>query len=222
LVPGRSVTYHSDLAADRVAVELLLDEGVGVISEESGAHEPGRDVIVVLDPVDGSTNASRGVPWYATSLCAVDAGGPAAALVVNLANGASFEAVRGAGASLDGGPIEPSSCDSMDRAMVALSGYAPDHLGWNQYRALGACALDLCAVAAGTIDAYIDCSRSAHAPWDYLAAWLVCRESGVSIGDAAGRDLLALDNGVRRTPVAAATRALFDQAMAARTRFPVG
>ena len=41
------------------------------------------DVVVVLDPVDGSTNASKGIPWFATSLCALDAGGPLASVVVN-------------------------------------------------------------------------------------------------------------------------------------------
>src|SRR5438105_4912180 len=88
--PGQ---YHSDLAADDVAVKILLDAGVGVLSEESGRHEADREITVVLDPLDGSTNASRGIPWFATSLCAVDATGPLASLVVNLASGTRFDAV---------------------------------------------------------------------------------------------------------------------------------
>src|SRR4051794_17727285 len=66
--PGQ---YFSDLAADPAAVEMLVSAGCGVLSEESGLHHPDRDVVVVLDPVDGSTNASRALPWFATSLCAV-------------------------------------------------------------------------------------------------------------------------------------------------------
>ena len=86
-IPGQ---YFSDIAADAAAVELLTDRGVGVLSEETGRHHPDRAITVVLDPVDGSTNASRGIPWYAISLCAIDQEGPLAALVVNLANGTTF------------------------------------------------------------------------------------------------------------------------------------
>ena len=79
--------YRTDLAADAAAAEVLDGAGVGVLSEESGLRNADAEVVVVLDPVDGSTNAARGVPWFATSLCAVDAVGPLAALVVNLATG---------------------------------------------------------------------------------------------------------------------------------------
>src|SRR3990170_2309698 len=71
--PGQ---YLSDLAADEAALEVLDRAGLGVMSEESGLHHRDRDVVVVIDPLDGSTNASRGLPWYATSLCAVDGEGP--------------------------------------------------------------------------------------------------------------------------------------------------
>src|SRR4029453_7812997 len=66
-------------AADAAAVGVVLGAGLGVLSEESGRHEAGREVTVVLDPLDGSTNASRGIPWYAASVCAVDAYRPLAA-----------------------------------------------------------------------------------------------------------------------------------------------
>ena len=52
---------------------------------------------VVVDPLDGSTNASRRLPWFATSLCAVDADGPLAALVVDLVHGTRFDAGAGRG-----------------------------------------------------------------------------------------------------------------------------
>ncbi len=130
------------------------EAGVGVLSEESGTRGSDRGLVVVVDPVDGSTNASQGVPWYATSLCAVDADGPRAALVVDQASGVRFEAVRGGGARKDGVPVTPSGCDRLEDAIVAFSGYPPRHYGWNQYRCLGAAALDLCAVAEGVLDGY--------------------------------------------------------------------
>jgi fructose-1,6-bisphosphatase/inositol monophosphatase family enzyme len=214
--PGQ---YKSDLAADDVAVSVLLAAGLGVVSEESGAHEADRDLIVVVDPVDGSTNASRSLPWYATSLCAVDRDGARAALVVDQASGARYEALRGGGARVDGKPLRPSACEDMADAVVGLSGYPPQHLGWRQFRALGALALDLCAVAAGRLDAYIDCSPSAHGPWDYLGGLLVCREAGAQVVDADGRELVTTDHGARRTPIAAGTPALLAQAVTARAGY---
>src|SRR6266508_5136709 len=92
--PGQ---YLADVHVDEVAVNILLDAGFAVLSEESGRSGRG-DRIVVLDPLDGSTNASRGIPWYATSMCVVDDDGPAVALVVNQASGERFGAVRGEGA----------------------------------------------------------------------------------------------------------------------------
>ncbi len=219
LAGTRAGQYLSDLAADAAAVEVLSAAGVGVLSEESGAHHVDRDVVVVLDPLDGSTNASRGLPWFATSLCAVDARGPRAALVVDLPRGRTYSAVRGAGATVSGGrPLRPSGTVELADALVGISGFPARPLGWRQFRTLGAAALDLCAVAEGTLDAFVDCSPSAHGAWDYLGGALVCQEVGVPVADALGRDLVTLDHRARRTPVAAATPELFDAVFAARRR----
>jgi fructose-1,6-bisphosphatase/inositol monophosphatase family enzyme len=212
--PGQ---YRSDLAADEVAVAVLEKAGLGILSEETGLHHPERDVVVALDPVDGSTNASRHLPWFATSLCAVDAHGARAAYVVNQATGESFEAVRGGGARSGTRTLSGSACRSLGAAVVGLSGWPPRHGGWKQMRALGAAALDLCAVGAGRLDAYVDFSRNAHGPWDYLGGMLVCQEAGVSVADAFGRDLLSLGHSDRRTPIAAATPELLAELVALRT-----
>jgi fructose-1,6-bisphosphatase/inositol monophosphatase family enzyme len=214
--PGQ---YAIDIVADDAALTVLDRAGVGVLSEESGLRRADAPVLVVVDPVDGSTNASRRIPWYATSLCALDRDGPAAALVVNQATGERFAAVRGEGATLDGVPIAPATTEHLARAVVALSGWPPVHLGWRQFRALGAAALDICMVAAGRVDAYVDCSADAHGPWDYLGAMLVCREAGALIVDRDGRDLVTTDHLGRRTPIAAATPALLGEVLAARARF---
>jgi fructose-1,6-bisphosphatase/inositol monophosphatase family enzyme len=212
-VPGQ---YRSDLAADDAAVSVLLDSGLGVLSEESGRHDPDRPITVVLDPPDGSRNASRGVPWYAVSLGAVDGDGARAALVVDLVHRHRFDASRGGGARRNGEPIGPSSTSNLDEAFVGLSGYPPRPLGWRQYRVLGAAALDLCLVASGVLDGYVDCSHDAHGSWDYLGGMLVCLEAGASVVDAQGRELVVLEHDVRRTPVAAATPALLAELMEAR------
>jgi fructose-1,6-bisphosphatase/inositol monophosphatase family enzyme len=211
--------YAIDVVADAAALRVLDEAGVGVLSEESGLRRPDHQLLVVVDPVDGSTNASRRIPWYATSLCVLDGDGPAAALVVNQATGERFAAVRGEGATLDGQPITPSTVERAQQAIVGLSGWPPVPLGWKQFRALGAAALDLCLVAAGRLDAYVDCSANAHGPWDYLGALLVLEEAGAQVVDVHGRDLVARAHGERRTPVAAATPALLDELVTARRRF---
>jgi myo-inositol-1(or 4)-monophosphatase len=211
--------YVADLAADAAVLAVLDPSGVGVLSEESGRRRPEAGVTVVVDPLDGSTNASRGVPWYATSLCALDDTGLRVAVVVNLASGTRYEAVRGQGATRDGRPMVPSAVTSLRKAMVGLSGYPPRWLGWRQYRALGAVALDLCAVADGTLDGYLDCSWNAHGAWDYLAAALICTEAGATVADAAGRDLITLEPADRRTPVAGGTAALAAELLEARASF---
>jgi fructose-1,6-bisphosphatase/inositol monophosphatase family enzyme len=215
--PGQ---YRSDLAADAAALAVLGPAGVGILSEESGLQGADREVVVVLDPVDGSTNAARGIPWYATSLCAVDGDGPRAALVVDLPHGRTYTAVRGAGAAVDGFPLVPSGCRAPGEALVAISGLPPEPLGWRQFRTLGAAALDLCAVAEGTVDGFVDCSPSAHGPWDYRGGVLMCTEAGAVVGEALGRPLADLDAGARRTPLAAATPELLAALLAARRRMP--
>lgn len=214
----RAGQYLSDLAADAVAVEILEAAGVGVLSEESGGHALDRDLVVVLDPLDGSTNAARGIPWFATSLCAVDRDGPRVALVVDLPHGRTFTAVRGGGASVDGVPLRPSGCTAVGDALVGISGFPAEPLGWRQFRTLGAAALDLCAVAEGILDGFVDCSPSAHGSWDYLGGALVCTEAGAAVADAFGRDLVTLSHDARRTPVAGATTDLLDSLVTARRR----
>ena len=214
--------YRSDLVADEAALAVLDRAGLGVVSEESGVRAGSTGLVVALDPLDGSTNASQGIPWYATSLCVVDGDGPLVALVADQASGARYAAVRGGGARIDDQLLQPSGCTELAEAIIGLSGYPPRWFGWKQYRALGAVALDLCAVAGGVLDAYVDCSPSAHGVWDHLAGALICQEAGASVTDAFDRPLDDLDHAARRTPVAAATAPLLDAAVAARRSFGDG
>jgi fructose-1,6-bisphosphatase/inositol monophosphatase family enzyme len=216
LAGTRDGQYRSDLVADRAVLEVLDRAGFAVLSEESGLHHEDREILVVVDPVDGSTNASRGVPWWATSLCALDREGPFAAVVANQATGTRFEATRGGGARCDGRPIAPTDCRSLRRGIVVLSGYPRRWLGWSQYRVFGAAALDLCAVASGAVDAFIDCAYRSLAPWDYLGGLLICEEAGAAVGEAFGRDLVVREHGPTRTVVAAATEDLLAEAVAQR------
>ena len=212
----RKGQYVLDIQADDAALAVLRRAGVGVLSEESGLERADADLLVVMDPVDGSTNASRGLPWFATSLCMYDADGPATALVVNQASGVRFWAERGRGAWCDGQRLQPTGCTEVAAAIVGLNGTPASPYGSAQSRMLGAAALDLCMVAAGVLDAYVDCVHEAHGVWDYAAASLICIEAGAVVSDAFGRDLFHRDHSARRTPVAAATSLLHASLVAAR------
>lgn len=201
----REGQYGLDLVADHVAVAVLVGAGLSVLSEESGLTVGGSDLLAVLDPVDGSTNASRRIPWYATSICVLDREGPLAARVVNQASGWTYEAVRGQGATRDGWRLVSSACRRLDEAIVAVSGIPPRPVPWYQTRALGASALDLCAVGEGLLDGFCDYGADAHGPWDYLGGLLICQEAGAVMADADGRDLVVREHLARRAPVAAAT-----------------
>ncbi len=213
----REGQYRLDLRADAAALEVLRRAGVGVLSEESGLETGASQEWVIVDPVDGSTNADRGIPWFATSLCLVDRDGPAAALVVNQASDVRYSAERGQGAWRDGRRLTGSGCRGPERAVVGVNGLPSRSLGTWQMRMLGAAALDLCLVADGTLDGYVDCAADAHGVWDYAGAALVCSEAGVPVVDLLDRPLIELDHRVRRTPLAAATPELLKHLRAARS-----
>jgi myo-inositol-1(or 4)-monophosphatase len=216
LTGGSPGQYGHDLVADAAALGVLDAAGFGVFSEESGVHNGERPVFVVLDPVDGSTNASRGLPWWAVSLCALDSLGPAAAVVASPVLHTRFEAVRGAGAKRNGVPISPSGAEDIGRSVVAFNGYPRSYYGWSQYRALGSASLELCLVACGALDGFVDCSVGALAPWDYLGGMLVCLEAGAQVKDAFGRDLVVRRPGERRAVIAAPSASLLDKLVAMR------
>ena len=204
--PGQ---FGFDLAADEAATAALHVGGLRVLSEESGL-EAGDGPLAVLDPVDGSTNASRGIRYFATSICVVDGGVPVAAVVHDHGNGERFEAVNGGGAYRDGTRLARREERSLRSAVVAVNGQAPGWGGWAQVRTLGAAALELCGVADGRLDGYIDFSASGLGSWDYLGGLLVCREAGVYVVDGGGRELVTIDHAARRAPVAATPQLLKD------------
>jgi myo-inositol-1(or 4)-monophosphatase len=207
---GRPGQYALDVLADAAALKVLHSAPVKVMSEESGSSgDNGSDITVVIDPVDGSTNCSRGISYWATSLCAVDADGPVAAFVVNQASRDYMTAVRGGGAYRNGQRVQPSDRTRVEDAVVALAGLPARILPWQQFRALGSAALALCDVASGGLDGYVD-GGSWHAPWDYLGGYLMCLEAGARVVDVGGQPLSTTAQSARRQLLAAGTNELLD------------
>lgn len=199
--------HVGDVVADEAALRVLLDAGVEVFSEESGSSGPAGDVVAVLDPIDGSANAARGIPFFASALAFVVAGVPRIAVVRGFGGIGVFTAVRGEGAWHDGSPIQVTRVTDPRDAIVFVNGYPRRHLGWRQMRALGSAALELCLMAAGVGDAFIDCSDGL-AVWDVLAASLIVAEAGGSVrGVSLERPLLDTS---RARVLAAGSGALLD------------
>ena len=215
----RHTQYSVDVRADNAALAVLHEAGCAVLSEESQiTGQWGEDdILVVMDPLDGSTNASRGVQWFATALCALDKNGMRASLVVNQASGKDrYWATQGGGAFHNGKQMHPSVCSTLKEAVVGVSGLASFRPQWSQFRALGAAALDICLVAQGVLDGWVD--FHSHGVWDYLASILICQEAGVATSEHQDRELLVTQYDQKRTPIVAATPALLAQLREVRSQ----
>lgn len=199
----RATQYHLDVAADEIALRVLRGGGLKVVSEESGVSGSG-EYTVVVDPIDGSTNCDRGIPFFSTSLAVLLETELVAALITNHATGTTYEAERGGGARRDGVGIAPSDQREMAQAIVGFSGLPIRHLGWSQYRSLGAASLEICLVADGSLDAFSVARRYTLNPWDYLGGLLLIQEAGAVAADYDGEELITAER-VKRRPVFAAT-----------------
>lgn len=163
-----------------------------VVAEEGGGSEAADAPIRwIVDPLDGTTNWLHGYPEYAVSIAAADADGLRVAVVLDSANDELFDAVRGAGARLDGEPIRVSGRERLELALVGtgfpfkkpelLAGYLQMMgrvLGATSgVRRAGSAALDLCALACGRLDAFFELWLM---PWDVAGGALVVQEAGGS------------------------------------------
>ncbi len=217
--PGnRSWQYALDLVADAAALEVLQAADVAVLSEESGVssgapsgvakpndNKPGEtgEPIVIVDPVDGSTNASREIPYFSTSLCVMVDAAFQVGLVMDLSVGTQWSAIASEGAWCDGLELSnPGHRVELSDALVVSNGALPSTVKCGQTRTLGSAALDLCGVASGRFDAFIDPSRALHV-WDYAAGVLICQEAGMAVSELGGEPLTHTDPERSLGPIAA-------------------
>jgi myo-inositol-1(or 4)-monophosphatase len=196
-----------DLAAEKVIIEVLQQHCTSftLISEESGVKEFGKNpeqCYVTVDPVDGTTNLVRGLPFYASSIAISTK--PAlstvfAALVTDLVHDVTYTAMAGKGAYRDGEKITSSTRESLEDAVVGLdlNSYKIKEIvpqlseliqKTKHIRHFGANALELCYVADGTTDAFIDI-RGKLRTTDLAAAFLIVKEAGGTITTPTGEAL---------------------------------
>ena len=206
---GTPTKMVDDLAEREILAILRRGKAdLNLLSEEAGFVDLGGSKVLVADPIDGTTNAARGIPFYCVSLAVGtrDLSDVEAGLVMNLATGDVFEAAKGQGATLNGKRIRVRPQDGERVYSVGIpKGEAPPS---GILRSFGASALEMSLVASGALDAYYY-SKPILRIIDVAAATLLVREAGGVVLDRAGKDLeLPLSLGPRFGLTAASTPAV--------------
>ena len=193
-----AATKSSDIdivtAADRASEELVVERLLGARPDDGLVGEEGDDlrgtsgVVWIVDPIDGTVNYLYGLPHFAVSIAAEVDGEVVAGVVLAPALGLEYVATLGGGATCNGEPVRPRPVVPLGERLVGTgfsyeldartreAAYVARLLPRiRDIRRLGSCALDICAVADGHLDAYVE--EGAHI-WDHAAAGLVCAEAG--------------------------------------------
>jgi myo-inositol-1(or 4)-monophosphatase len=214
---GGDVTAALDEAAEAAALRHFDRADVRIVSEEIGHTGDGRYTLVV-DPIDGSQNAERGIPYFC--LCVAVAEGDTVGdvffgYVYDFGANEEWTATRGEGARLNGEPILDAPRDYIQfmsleatRAKLVLESLEKLAPLTDRVRVMGAQALTYCHMAAGRTDAVV-CLKPSRAV-DFAAAQLIVRERGFAIEliDDPPLERAPLDLTARSRVVAAANRDL--------------
>ncbi|MGH3979126.1 MAG: inositol monophosphatase family protein [Pseudonocardiaceae bacterium] len=209
------VVTAGDTAAERLARQLLGEQRPGelVLGEEEGGAEPAAGTVCwVVDPIDGTVNYLYGYPWYAVSVAAQRDGVSLAGAVVHPPSGRAWSAARGQGADCDGKPLRVRDAQALELSLIGtgfayqaqrrarqaamVAGMLPRV---RDLRRAGSAALDLCSVASGWLDGFVE--HGLHR-WDWAAGALIAEEAGALVrlpgqhADGLGDAVLAVAPGI--------------------------
>ena len=192
-----NIVTSADLAVQAYLEQRLtaLLPGAGFFGEE-GNGDSGNGYLWVVDPIDGTTNFSRGIPECGISAALLKDDVPVIGVVYDPNKGKLYSAARGCGATCNGKPIHVSGRSFREGLFcTALSLYRKEfgercinvlrevYAGCNDFRRFGSCALELCYLAEGKCELYFEYRVF---PWDFAAAALILLEAGGVICDGAG------------------------------------
>ncbi len=184
------IVTEADQASERLVRDRLLEARPddGIVGEEGSSSAGSSGVVWIVDPIDGTVNYLYGLPHFAVSIAAEVDGEVVAGVVLAPELGLEYVATPGAGATCNGQPIRCRPVVPLDQRLIGTgfsyeqpartrqAGYIAELLPRvRDLRRLGSCALDICAVATGSLDAYVE--EGAHI-WDHAAAGLVVAEAG--------------------------------------------
>lgn len=208
--------YDVVTAADRASETIIIESiknrfpSHSILTEESGNLSQGNDYRWVVDPLDGTTNFSQGLPVFCVSIALEFKERPLIGVVFAPYLRELFYAIKGEGAFFNGTPIHCSAKNKLEESVVStglpydkqvnpdnnlpeLVKVAPRVRG---LRRMGSAAIDLCYVAAGFYDAYWELNLNR---WDVAAGSLIAEEAGaklVSIRDNRNHSILASAPGI--------------------------
>ncbi|MCR5537590.1 MAG: inositol-1-monophosphatase [Succinivibrio sp.] len=168
------------------------------LTEESGLiGEDNAEYVWVIDPLDGTTNFVQGIGHVAVSIALKHQGKTEVGVVFDPLLNEMFTAARGEGAALNGQRLRVATSDSLDGSIIGTAFPVRDREKMLPYlelfarlisncadvRRMGSAALDLCYVASGRFDGYLEQGLK---PWDYAAGDLIVREAGGIVTDFMG------------------------------------
>jgi len=199
----RDITRKIDMAAEQALDNALSKRSLSarIISEELGDRIVGKhpDFMLVFDPIDGSTNAACGIPFFCTSLAytgktEIAAFGDISMAVICDIQGNTYHAERAKGAFLNGKPTLGKKRGARPKPVVSVYSYGVPSVPAGLIeleksiivRALGSVALDMCYVSDGTLDGVID-TRGLISGYDIAASALVLKEAGGFLTDLGGK-----------------------------------
>jgi len=185
---GGDETSALDQAAEAATLRHFENEDVRIVSEEIGLRGGGRYTVMV-DPIDGSQNAERGVPFFCLSIAVADGetiDDVFFGYVYDFGANEEWYAVRGGGAFVDGAQLTGMPKDEIEmlsleatKATLVYDSLAVLAPLTDRVRVMGAQALSYCHLAGGRTDAVV-CLRPSRAV-DFAAAQLIVRERGFAI-----------------------------------------
>lgn len=185
-----NVVTSADLETQQYLCEKLkkLLPGSGFYCEEEGLKDTRQEYIWVIDPIDGTTNYTRGISECAISVGLLHKKEAVVGVVYVPFKDEMFSAVKGGGAWLNGKPIRVSEktfgeslfCTAMSLykkslAPVCMQIIMEAYESCNDFRRFGACSVELCYLAAGKCDLFFEIRVF---PWDYAGAFVVLKEAG--------------------------------------------
>lgn len=198
---GGDTTMRVDEEAEQEILEVVKQKGdVRIVAEEAGESGPvDARWTVIIDPIDGSSNFERQIPFYCTSIAVVEGktlDDASHALVRNLVSGDTYYAEAAGYATKNGAQIKTSQVTELKEAMIGVdmskSGLALVS-SFNQLVAssrrqvhYGANALEACFLAEGKIDGFVDL-RGKIRVMDMAAAYLIGKRAGAVFSDREGK-----------------------------------
>lgn len=192
------IVTEADRACEELIRARILDARPtdSILGEEQDETVGTNGVRWVVDPIDGTVNYLLGLPQYAVSIAVEVDGVTQVGVVLNAATGTEFTAIRGRGATCDGELLAVRPAVALSRSVISTGfNYEPSVrakqaeavarlvVAVADIRRFGSCALDLCALAAGHSDGYVE---EGVMPWDYAAGGLIAEEAGAVVQTTQG------------------------------------